>query len=56
MWKHTSIPRPGDKKVEAHGGQLSLAGRAARRWRDYGTMSNAVNPGAIATGLQKPAD
>ena len=25
----------------------------ARRWRDHGITSNAVNPGAIATGLQK---
>jgi NAD(P)-dependent dehydrogenase (short-subunit alcohol dehydrogenase family) len=34
-------------------GNVLLAVEATRRWRDDGIFANALNPGAIATGLQK---
>ena len=34
-------------------GGRAAGGRLTRRWADDGVVSNALNPGAIATGLQQ---
>jgi NAD(P)-dependent dehydrogenase (short-subunit alcohol dehydrogenase family) len=44
---------PGRAYAESKTAAVLLAVEATRRWADDGIYANAVNPGAIATGLQK---
>ena len=44
---------PGQAYAESKTATVMLAVEATRRWSGDGIYANAVNPGAIATGLQK---